>query len=44
MLCLMLSGLVVLTEPGAVYGQSGTFFNQRDDTYPLLGLRRAKEA
>jgi hypothetical protein len=25
-------------------GQSGTFFNQRDDTYPLLGLRRAKEA
>ena len=27
-----------------VKGQSGTFFNQRDDTYPLLGLRRAKEA
>ncbi len=27
-----------------VQAQSGTFFNQRDDTYPLLGLRRAKEA
>ena len=24
--------------------QSGTFFNQRDNTYPLLGLKRAKEA
>lgn len=24
--------------------QSGTFFNQRDDSYPLLGLKRAKEA
>ena len=24
--------------------QSGTFFNQRDDTYPLLGLKRAREA
>ncbi|MFQ5568709.1 MAG: NEW3 domain-containing protein [Rhodothermales bacterium] len=24
--------------------QSGTFFNQRDDAYPLLGLKRAKEA
>ena len=28
----------------SVQAQSGTFFNQRDDTYPLLGLRRAKEA
>lgn len=27
-----------------VLAQSGTFFNQRDDTYPLLGLKRAKEA
>lgn len=33
----------VLT-PISVQAQSGTFFNQRDDTYPLLGLRRAKEA
>ena len=30
--------------PVSVQAQSGTFFNQRDDTYPLLGLRRAKEA
>ena len=30
--------------PTSVQAQSGTFFNQRDDTYPLLGLRRAKEA
>ncbi len=25
------------------FAQSGTFFNQRDDTYPLLGLKRAHE-
>ena len=30
--------------PPEARAQSGTFFNQRDDTYPLLGLRRAKEA
>ncbi len=28
----------------AAQAQSGTFFNQRDDTYPLLGLKRAREA
>ena len=33
-----------LCIPSSVQAQSGTFFNQRDDTYPLLGLRRAKEA
>ena len=31
-------------SPNIAHGQSGTFFNQRDDTYPLLGLKRAKEA
>ena len=33
-----------VVTPVFVQAQSGTFFNQRDDTYPLLGLRRAKEA
>ncbi len=36
--------LFVAPVAPAVQAQSGTFFNQRDDTYPLLGLRRAKEA
>lgn len=37
--------VVVIAGPGgAAQAQSGTFFNQRDDTYPLLGLKRAKEA
>ncbi len=39
--------LLTLAWPAATPGaraQGGTFFNQRDDTYPLLGLRRAKEA
>lgn len=27
-----------------VQAQSGTFFNQRDDSYPLLGLKRTKDA
>lgn len=31
-----------LAAPSAA--QSGTFFNQRDNDYPLLGLKRAKEA
>ncbi len=34
--------LCIIVSDG--YAQSGTFFNQRDDTYPLLGLKRAKEA
>ena len=29
---------------GRTHAQSGTFFNQRDDEYRLLGLKRAKEA
>jgi hypothetical protein len=43
--CLVLVGLLVggLGLPAA-RAQSGTYYNQRDDTYPLLGLRRAKEA
>ncbi len=36
--------LMMIPVTPFVQGQSGTFFNQRDDTYPLLGLRRAKEA
>lgn len=40
--CLAL--LMMIPVAPAAFGQSGTFFNQRDDTYPLLGLRRAKEA
>ena len=35
--------LLTPTLPDA-RAQSGTFYNQRDDTYPLLGLKRAKEA
>ena len=27
-----------------LYAQTGSFFNQRDDEYRLLGLKRAKEA
>ncbi len=40
----VLSFLLMIPVMPVVKGQSGTFFNQRDDTYPLLGLRRAKEA
>ena len=36
--------LLLPAYPPVASAQSGTFFNQRDDTYPLLGLRRAKEA
>ncbi len=36
-------GLTAPVAPEAL-AQSGTFFNQRDNTYPLLGLKRAKEA
>ncbi len=45
--CLVGACLLIVTSAtpyGPVYAQSGTFFNQRDDTYPLLGLKRAKEA
>ena len=40
----VLTFLMMIPATPIVKGQSGTFFNQRDDTYPLLGLRRAKEA
>jgi len=33
-----------LIEPNPVNGQAANFFNQRDDQYRLLGLKRAKEA
>jgi uncharacterized membrane protein len=36
--------LTILLTGTPLFGQSGTFFNQRDDEYRLLGLRRAKEA
>jgi hypothetical protein len=37
--------LLVLTLCSAtVFAQSGTYFNQRDDQYRLLGLKRAKES
>ena len=36
--------LILVPFPSDLNAQSGTYFNQRDDTYPLLGLRRAKEA
>ena len=41
---LMLAVLLLLPALPAAHAQSGTFFNQRDDTYPLLGLKRAREA
>ncbi len=37
--CVLLLG----TLPGAL-AQSGTYYNQRDDQYRILGLKRAKEA
>jgi hypothetical protein len=30
--------------PETIFAQSGTYFNQRDDQYRLLGLKRAKES
>ncbi|MBN2227667.1 MAG: hypothetical protein JW763_09915 [candidate division Zixibacteria bacterium] len=35
---------LLLMIPGVLPAQSGNFFNQRDDEYRLLGLKRAKEA
>ncbi|NND72381.1 MAG: hypothetical protein HKN43_12475 [Rhodothermales bacterium] len=34
----------LLFIPEVAFSQSGSFFNQRDDQYTLLGLKRAKEA
>ena len=39
---LLIAGLLVPVP--ASLGQSSSFFNQRDDQYTLLGLKRAKEA
>ena len=41
---LALLTLLVLLPSGYATAQSGTFFNQRDDQYTMLGLKRAKEA
>ncbi|MDD4050345.1 MAG: NEW3 domain-containing protein [candidate division Zixibacteria bacterium] len=42
--CLAAVILFAVIWPGTPAGaQSGSFFNQRDDTYRLLGLKRAKE-
>jgi len=41
--CLVLFGLT-LVLPEIAPAQSNNFFNQRDDQYRLLGLKRAKEA
>ena len=43
-LVLMLAVGVLAPVLPEAQAQSGTFFNQRDNTYPLLGLKRAKEA
>ena len=34
-------GILLMAQVSA---QTGTYFNQRDDQYRLLGLKRAKEA
>jgi len=39
---IILAVLVAIAVPG--YSQSSSFFNQRDDQYRLLGLKRAKES
>ena len=38
--------LLILIEvlPVTLFGQTGSYFNQRDDQYRLLGLKRAREA
>ncbi len=36
--------LIVLILYSLAFSQTGTYFNQRDDQYTLLGLKRAKEA
>ncbi len=44
LLLAMLVVAVSLPVATTSVAQSGTFFNQRDNDYPLLGLKRAKEA
>ncbi|MBU8923430.1 MAG: hypothetical protein KOO63_16560 [Bacteroidales bacterium] len=46
---ILLAGLalfvgLLITFSGNVSAQTGVPFNERDDTYPLLGLKRAREA
>jgi len=36
--------LILITSVLPVVSQTGTVYNQRDDTYTLLGLKRAKQA
>lgn len=42
--CIATFVLLVGLVPDRATAQTGTFFNQRDDEYRLLGLKRAKEA
>lgn len=44
LLAALIAGLLLAAEPPAAQAQSGSFFNQRDDEYTLLGLKRAKDA
>lgn len=44
MACLVFLLAAGLLLPAPVFAQSSTFFNQRDDQYTLLGLKRAKDA
>ncbi|MCH2355804.1 MAG: hypothetical protein MK319_03855, partial [Pseudomonadales bacterium] len=39
LICFVIAGLLL---PCAVIAQQGTFFNERDNQYLLLGLKRAK--
>jgi hypothetical protein len=41
---LLLAFLLSLDFSGELFAQTGSYFNQRDDEYRLLGLKRAKEA
>ena len=36
--------VIVLCLPAGAFAQSGSFFNERDNTYPLMGLKRSKTA
>ncbi len=40
----IIAGLVMFGLVGTTLAQSNSFFNQRDDQYRLLGLKRAKES
>lgn len=41
---LLLAGWLLIISVGSVTAQSSNPFNQRDDTYRLLGLKRSKQA